>query len=101
MMREANEVLWEKSASQLAAGYRRGHFSPVEVMDAILDRIDQVNPRINAVVTLDRDRARAAAHDSEGRFCKGSPISPIDGVPITVKDSVFVAGLKATWGSRL
>jgi len=93
--------LWQKSASELTTGYASGQWSPVEVIDAILERIEKVNPLINAIVTLDSEGARAAAKTSEARWKHGTEIGPFDGVPISVKDNIPVQGIRTTWGSRL
>jgi aspartyl-tRNA(Asn)/glutamyl-tRNA(Gln) amidotransferase subunit A len=93
--------LWQKSASDLTLGYASGEWSPVEVIDAILDRVEKVNPLINAIVTIDFEGARAAAKASETRWKRGAAIGPFDGVPISVKDNIPVRGLRTTWGSRL
>jgi aspartyl-tRNA(Asn)/glutamyl-tRNA(Gln) amidotransferase subunit A len=93
--------LWQKSASELTPGYARGKWSPVEVLNAIFERVEKVNPLVNAIVTLDIDGARAAAKASEARWNHGAAIGPFDGVPISVKDNIPVRGLRTTWGSRL
>src|ERR1700726_958314 len=93
--------LWRKSAADLTLGYASGEWSPVEVIDAILDRVEKVNPLINAIVTIDFEGARAAAKASETRWKRGAAIGPFDGVPISVKDNIPVRGLRTTWGSRL
>ena len=67
----------------------------------MLARLDAVNPLLNAVVALDRDGAAAAAARSTERWRAGAPSSALDGVPVSVKDNLFVAGMPATWGSRL
>jgi aspartyl-tRNA(Asn)/glutamyl-tRNA(Gln) amidotransferase subunit A len=93
--------LWESSASELAAIYRSGECSPVEVVDAVIDRIEKVNSLINAIVTLDIEGARAAARASEARWRSAAELGPLDGVPLTVKDNIPVRGLRTTWGSKL
>jgi len=93
--------LWQKSASDLTLGYASGEWSPVEVIDAIFERVEKVNPLINAIVTIDFEGARAAAKASETRWKHGAAIGPFDGVPISVKDNIPVRGLRTTWGSRL
>jgi aspartyl-tRNA(Asn)/glutamyl-tRNA(Gln) amidotransferase subunit A len=75
--------------------------TPREVFAATFERVEAVNPRLNALITLDEDGARAAADASAERWRAGQARGPLDGVPITIKDSLFVAGLCATWGSRL
>lgn len=101
MTQEPFGPLWQWSASELAAAYRTGVTTPITVLQAILDRCDAVNPRINALVTLDRSGAHNAASASTLRWQTGRPLSPLDGVPVTIKDNILVQGLRATWGSKL
>jgi aspartyl-tRNA(Asn)/glutamyl-tRNA(Gln) amidotransferase subunit A len=89
------------SARALAGLYARRALSPVEALDAILARIARLNPRLNAIIALDEAGARAAARASEARWQAGTPLSPLDGVPLTVKDNITVAGLPCAWGSPL
>jgi aspartyl-tRNA(Asn)/glutamyl-tRNA(Gln) amidotransferase subunit A len=96
-----SEDLWRLTAAELAAAYRAGRANPVTATQAHLARFDEVNPRLNAVVTIDRDAAMQAAAASAERWRRRAPRSALDGVPITVKDNLFVAGLLATWGSLL
>jgi aspartyl-tRNA(Asn)/glutamyl-tRNA(Gln) amidotransferase subunit A len=93
--------LWALSATELVAGYRAAHFTPVDVTESILGRIDGVNPLLNALVTSDRVGALSAALESTLRYRAGKPLSRMDGVPITVKDNIPVKGMRTTWGSRL
>src|SRR5262245_5884169 len=93
--------LWELSAAELTAGYERGEFSPRDAFEAVLARIDAVNPKINAIVTFDIDGARRAADASTVRWQKRTALGAFDGVPLTVKDNIPVRGMRATWGSRL
>jgi aspartyl-tRNA(Asn)/glutamyl-tRNA(Gln) amidotransferase subunit A len=89
------------SARALAGLYARRALSPVEALGAILARIARLNPRLNAIIALDEAEARAAARASEARWRAGTPLSPLDGVPLTVKDNIAVAGLPCAWGSPL
>ncbi|MCP3992165.1 MAG: amidase [Actinomycetia bacterium] len=84
--------------SGLAAEYRRGELSPVEVIDDHLARITRVGVRLNAFVAVNRERARTAAHQSLERFQRGDP-RPLEGIPVTVKDNVAMAGLPTGEGS--
>ena len=93
--------LWMLGAQELLQGYRAGTFLPPDVLDSILYRAERINPIINAIITLDRDGARAAARASAQRWRQKEPLGPLDGVPLTVKDNIHVKGLRATWGSRL
>ncbi|MDO9710309.1 amidase [Paracraurococcus lichenis] len=88
-------------ARTLAGLYARRALSPVEALEAVLARIAALNPRLNAIIALDEAGARAAARASEARWRAGTPASPLDGVPLTVKDNITVAGLPCAWGSPL
>jgi aspartyl-tRNA(Asn)/glutamyl-tRNA(Gln) amidotransferase subunit A len=101
MSPQPQQPLWQLSAGELADAYGRGTVTPAAVLDATLRRLDEVNPRINAVVTLDRDGAWAAASESTRRWREGRALGPLDGVPLTIKDNILAKGLRATWGSRL
>lgn len=92
-------ALWTLSATELGDRFRSGAVTPSEVLSAILDRVATVNPKVNAIVTLDESGARAAAEESSARWRAGRPLGPLDGVPITIKDNLEVAGLRCTWGS--
>ena len=92
--------LWSLGAGELAAAFANG-ISPRSVVDATLARVRDVNPQLNAIITLDEAGAISAADASARRWKDGLPLSPLDGVPVTIKDNILVAGLRATWGSRL
>lgn len=94
-------ALWRLTAADLAAAYAAGTADPVQALESCLGRLEAVNGALNAVVTLDAEGARAAAEQSRARWRRGAPLSDLDGVPVTVKDNLFVRGLRATWGSRL
>jgi aspartyl-tRNA(Asn)/glutamyl-tRNA(Gln) amidotransferase subunit A len=79
----------------------RGDISPVEIAEDFFARYERLNPRLNAIVAIDREAALAEARRSESRALRGELLGPLDGIPVTVKDNIFVAGLPATWGSRL
>ena len=93
--------LWALSAAGLIKQFRTGEATPSRALEACLARLDEVNPLLNAVVTLDRQGARQAARQSDERWRAGAPLGPLDGVPVTIKDNIPVAGLRSTWGSRL
>lgn len=88
------------AAEALLDHYAAGRLSPVEALQSVTERIARHNPRINAFVLLDPAALRAAG-DSERRWRAGRPIGPLDGVPVTVKDLLNMAGLPTRRGSRL
>ncbi len=94
-------LLWKLSAAQLEQGYRSGAFSPVDALQACLSRTAACQPLTNAFVALDTAGALEAARQSQARWQTGHPLGPLDGVPVSVKDNMHVAGMPTTWGSRL
>src|SRR5580765_5474555 len=92
---------WRMGVAALARAYAGGTLSPVQALRSVLARLDAVQPRINAVVARDDAGALAAARDSEARWRRGAPLSPLDGVPVSVKDNIAQRGLPCRWGSRL
>jgi len=99
-MPTSSRPLWSLTASELGAAYRKG-LSPRDVIDATLARVREVNPQFNAIVTLDEAGAIEAAERSAQRWKQNRALGPLDGVPVTIKDNILVAGLRATWGSRV
>jgi aspartyl-tRNA(Asn)/glutamyl-tRNA(Gln) amidotransferase subunit A len=81
------------------AGYRRGRFSPVDVIEAVLARIAAVEPKLNAWQMVDARAARAAAKASAARWAKGKPIGLLDGVPTAIKDVTETRGWPTLNGS--
>ena len=87
-------------AEALLVHYRRGSLSPVEALQAVMERVARHNPRLNAFAVMN-PAALQAAGQSAGRWRAGRPIGPLDGVPCTVKDLLDFAGLPTRRGSRL
>ncbi len=75
----------ELDALQVAAQYAGGALSPVDVARDCLARIDAWEPKLNAMYRIDREGAMAAAKAAEARWRGGKPLSPLDGVPVTIK----------------
>jgi Asp-tRNA(Asn)/Glu-tRNA(Gln) amidotransferase A subunit family amidase len=93
-----SDLIW-LSAAELAPMIAGRHVSPVEVIDAVLARLEQVNPKINAFVTVTAEQARDAARDAEKRVLAGPEGLPaLFGVPVTVKDLQDTAGIRTTYG---
>ena len=93
-------LLWQRGVAGLAEDFRSGRASPVEALAMCLSRIERLDPLLNSIVTLDPEGARAASEASAARLKAGTPLSRLDGIPLTVKDNLLVGGLRATWGSR-
>jgi amidase len=87
------------SALDLAMLIRAGELSPIEALDASLERMDRFNPVLNAVVWRDDDAARADAEDIGRRLAAGEAVGPFAGVPALVKDLTKAKGEPATFGS--
>ncbi|WNI18802.1 amidase [Actinacidiphila sp. ITFR-21] len=95
------EPLWHRSAGQLAAAYAEGSATPADVLEAVIERAEQVDERLNVFAHRAFDEARRAAAASGERWRRGTPAGPYDGVPVTVKDNIPVAGMPCAWGSRV
>jgi aspartyl-tRNA(Asn)/glutamyl-tRNA(Gln) amidotransferase subunit A len=87
------------TAQALSSAYKAKELSPVEAAQAALARIPSWEPKINAMYVVDADGALAQARASEARWQAGAPLSPLDGVPITIKDNIAVAGFSAPLGT--
>src|SRR5581483_2038768 len=92
-------ALWQLSATDLLAGYRRHDFSPVEVLDEALTRIERLNPKLRAYLSINEPDARAAAQAAERHWLSGEGQPLLRGVPVSVKDTIEMAGLPTTYGS--
>jgi amidase len=89
------------TALELAEGIRAKRFSAVEVMHAHLDRIEAVNPALNAIVTLLPERGIEGARRADAAIARGEALGPLHGLPIAHKDLVQTAGIRTTQGSKL
>ena len=87
------------SAAELASCYASGALSPVEVADALLDRAERVHADLRVISHLDRAATLAMARAAEARWRAGAPLGPLDGMPVTVKDLVAMAGWPLGRGS--
>jgi len=89
------------SAVELAELIRRRVLSPVEVTRAVLERIDRLNTRLGAYVMVHAERALGEARAAERAVMAGEPLGPLHGVPVSIKDNLWSAGDRTTFGSRL
>ncbi len=94
------ELHW-LTAAEAAREMAARRLSPVELMQALLERIDRIDPRINAFIRLDADAALAAARAAEAEIAAGRIRGPLHGVPVGIKDIIDVAGLPTTCHSKI
>jgi aspartyl-tRNA(Asn)/glutamyl-tRNA(Gln) amidotransferase subunit A len=88
------------SAAELSGLYASGRLSPVEATQASLGRIERLDARVNAICGVYPEEALASARQSEARWRAGRPLSPIDGVPTTIKDLLLTRGWPTLRGSK-
>ena len=90
-----------RSARELSALVQRRAVSPVEIVEGVLARIDECQPRINAFITVAHDLALDAAREAEREITAGRRRGPLHGLPYCAKDLIMSAGMRTTMGSRL
>ncbi|GAA3923086.1 amidase [Actinomadura viridis] len=88
------------TATELLAAYRAGTLSPVEATEAVLERIDRLDPRLNAFCLVEPEWALSAARASAARWLRGEPMGLLDGVPVSIKDVLLTRGRPTLRGSR-
>ncbi|HEY1631584.1 MAG TPA: amidase family protein, partial [Rhizomicrobium sp.] len=89
----------EMTAAELSRAFHDGDLSPVEAAQACLARIEALDSEINAFCLVDANVAMAQAEASEARWAAGEPLSPLDGVPVAVKDLLLTKGWPTRRGS--
>ena len=97
----SDEELCYLPAVEMAAAIRAKKLSPVEVTEAVYKRIERLNPKLNAFCTLTRDEATATARDAEKAVMRGEPLGLLHGVPVSIKDILYVKNVRTTFGSKL
>jgi aspartyl-tRNA(Asn)/glutamyl-tRNA(Gln) amidotransferase subunit A len=88
------------SATEMLDAYARREVSPVEATQAVLDRIERADARVNAFCLVDADRALADARAAEARWAEGRTLGPVDGVPTSIKDIFLTKGWPTLRGSK-
>lgn len=92
--------LFELTATELMSGYRERRFSPVDVVVELIERIERLNPNLNAFYTLNLDAAIQKAQESKVAIARGDD-RPLLGIPIAVKDLIDTRGLRTSYGSSM
>jgi Asp-tRNA(Asn)/Glu-tRNA(Gln) amidotransferase A subunit family amidase len=93
--------LWREQAATLAGRLDAREITPTQLIEMYLERCDRLEPSLNAFTVLDRDGAAKAAKAATERQKAGRRLGPLDGIPVAIKDNLFVAGLPAAWGSLM
>jgi len=88
-----------KDATELVDALRHRRVSSRELLDQYVRQVERINPKLNAVVTLDLERARKRAAEADDALARGEVWGPLHGLPITVKDTLETAGLRTTAGA--
>jgi Asp-tRNA(Asn)/Glu-tRNA(Gln) amidotransferase A subunit family amidase len=97
-----NDDLCWLPASELAPAIKRRRISPVELVKAVLARIERLNPTLNAFVTITAEQALKDARAAERAVMKkGTRLGPLHGIPFSTKDLVITKGIRTTFGTRL
>ena len=97
---EANTAIITKSASELAGAIRSRKLSSKAVVEAHLEQIAKVNPKLNAIVQLTADSARKEADEADAALARGEIKGPLHGVPVTIKDTLETTGVICTGGTK-
>src|SRR5260370_13413377 len=96
-----DQAITKFSAAEMARLIRRKQLSPVEVVEAHLERIERLNPKINAFACLNIEQARVEARRAETVLMQGVQSKPLLGVPVSIKSCIDVKGLRCEAGSHL
>jgi amidase len=96
-----SDGIYSLTATELAAIMRAGELSAAEVTEACLDRIERVNPKVNAIVTFTPERAMESARAADDALARGLPAGPLHGLPVAHKDLALTRGVRTTFGSPI
>jgi aspartyl-tRNA(Asn)/glutamyl-tRNA(Gln) amidotransferase subunit A len=93
--------LWREEAATLSERLAAREITPTQLLEMYLERCDRLNPKLNAFTVIDRDGAAQAAKAASERQKAGQRLGPLDGIPVAIKDNLYVGGLPAHWGSLM
>jgi amidase len=88
-------------AVRLVALLKAREVSATELTQQFYQRIDALNPKLNAIITLVRERAAREAAESDKRLARKDEARPLEGLPVTIKDSIITEGVRSTWGMKI
>jgi len=89
------------SATELGSAIKAKEVSPVEAVEAYLDRIERIDPQVNSYITVMAEQARQAALESEAEIRRGNYRGPLHGIPIAIKDQIYIKGVLTTDASKI
>ncbi len=98
---ESGQDLLRVTIREASNSFRSASDSPVSLTRAVLARIDELNSSLNCFITVLHESALDVARKSESRFRSGAALGPLDGIPIAVKDLIYIEGVKCTAGSEI
>src|SRR5215207_5275951 len=101
MTNKKMEDLLFSSIDEVRSGYEAREVSPVEVLEATLTRLEELEPRLNAFVTVLPEAARKQAEEAEARFLRNEPVGELAGIPVSLKDLFATKGVRTSMGSRI
>lgn len=93
--------LYEKTASELSSMLKSKEISSVELTESVFDRIESVEDKVNAYVTLNKEQALETAKTVDEKRAKGEKLSPLAGIPMGIKDNISTKGLRTTCASKM
>ena len=96
-----SQELFFAPAGRLVAMLKAREISAAELTQQFFKRIDALNPGLNAVITLVKERATREAADSDRRLARSGEARPLEGLPVTIKDSIITEGVRSTWGMKI
>jgi aspartyl-tRNA(Asn)/glutamyl-tRNA(Gln) amidotransferase subunit A len=95
------DELWRMSALELRGAISAGEVKPSEVTEAVLRRIDEVNPKVNAFFTVTAQYAMAQARAADDKVARGKARGALFGIPVSIKDLIFTRGIRTSFGSLM
>jgi aspartyl-tRNA(Asn)/glutamyl-tRNA(Gln) amidotransferase subunit A len=93
--------LWRRGLNTLSNLLASRAATPTELVQMSLSRLERLDPVLNAFIYVDAERALYAAEAATNRQLEDRRLGPLDGIPVAVKDNLYVAGMPASWGSLL